>query len=58
MSPVFAGILRHVLTAVGGGLVASGTVSSSELEAVIGALITIAGVIASIVAKQAPKPQP
>lgn len=37
-------VVRHLLTACGGGLVANGTVSNDELQQVIGALATLIGV--------------
>lgn len=49
---VLNGILRHVLTAGGGALVTRGVVTSGELEMVVGAIITIAGVIWSAMAKK------
>lgn len=48
------GIVRHVLTALGGALATNGTVTSSELEAGIGAVITLAGLAWSIAAKKKP----
>lgn len=49
---VLNGILRHVLTAGGGALVTRGVVTSGELEMVVGAIITIAGVVWSAMAKK------
>jgi len=49
---VLNGILRHVLTAGGGALVTRGVVTSGELEMVVGAIITLAGVIWSAMAKK------
>ena len=49
---VLNGILRHVLTAGGGALVTRGVVTSGELEMVVGAIINIAGVIWSAMAKK------
>ena len=49
---VLNGILRHVLTAGGGALVTRGVVTSGELEMVVGAIITIAGVIWAAMAKK------
>jgi len=47
------GIVRHVLTFGGGFLVTSGSASSSEIEQGIGAVVTIIGVVWSILAKRA-----
>ena len=49
---VLNGFLRHVLTAGGGALVTRGVVTSGELEMVVGAIITLAGVIWSAMAKK------
>ena len=49
---VLNGILRHVLTAGGGALVTLAVVTSGELQIVVGAIITIAGVIWSAMAKK------
>ena len=46
------GVLRHLLTFGGGYLVSGGVVSSTELEAGIGALISLAGVAWSIYEKR------
>ena len=49
---VLNGIVRHVLTAVGGALVTKWVMGETELEMAIGAGITIAGVIWSALAKK------
>jgi hypothetical protein len=41
------GVLRHTLTAIGGVLVALGYIEESALEALIGAVLTIYGVVLS-----------
>jgi hypothetical protein len=46
------GIVRHVLTFVGGILVFQGVIEESILNEVIGAAISLAGVIWSIFAKK------
>jgi hypothetical protein len=48
----FLGVLRHVLTFGGGYLTSSGVVSASDLEAAIGAIVTLIGVAWSIYEKQ------
>ena len=49
---VLNGVVRHLLTAGGGALVTTGVVSDGQLELVIGAIITLAGVIWSALAKK------
>ena len=49
---VLNGIVRHILTAAGGALVTKGMLGETELEMVVGAVITIAGVLWSAVAKK------
>ena len=49
---VLNGLLRHILTAAGGALVARGSLTESELDLAVGAIITLAGVIWSAIAKR------
>lgn len=49
---VLNGIVRHILTAAGGALVAKGMIGEGELELVVGAIITLAGVVWSAIAKK------
>jgi len=49
---VLNGIVRHVLTAAGGALVTKGVIGEGQLEMAIGAIIAIAGVIWSALAKK------
>ena len=42
---VFNGIVRHILTAAGGALVARDSLAESELELAVCAIITLTGVI-------------
>lgn len=49
---MIAGIVRHGLTTLGGGLVAAGWFSTSELELGVGAVATLIGLGWSIVSKQ------
>ncbi len=44
-------IVRHALTTIGGAAVAQGTLSGSDLDVVIGAIGSIAGVVWSIIEK-------
>lgn len=46
-----AAIVRHVITTAGGGLVASGTISGSDLELLGGGAAVLVGVIWSLVQK-------
>jgi hypothetical protein len=48
---VLDGLLRHILTAAGGAWVARGSLAESELDQAVGAIITLAGVIWSAIAK-------
>ena len=52
---VLNGILRHILTAAGGALVTRGAIAESELELTVGAIITLAGIIWSALAKRKAK---
>ena len=52
MKDAIFGIVRHVLTTLGGGLVASGALSGDDLNAAIGAVLTLGGVIWSVINKR------
>ena len=52
MQAAIAGVIRHVLTTLGGGLIANGVISSDELSQAIGAIITLVGTAWSIISKQ------
>ena len=52
MREAVMGILRHGLTTLGGAVVGSGYLSGSELEAAIGAILTLVGVIWSVIQKR------
>lgn len=52
MNEALAGLIRHALTTVGGVLVAKGYLDSGTVEAVAGAVVTILGVVWSLVAKR------
>jgi hypothetical protein len=49
---ILMGVLRHVITTAGGALAANGYVSGEQNTELTGALITIVGVVASILAKR------
>lgn len=50
---ILLSILRHLLTAGGGAVVTSGTLSGAEVEQGIGALLTLAGLVWSVIEKRA-----
>ena len=52
LTPAILGVVRHVLTLGGGYLVARGTIDSSSADTLVGAGVSIAGVIWSIVDKR------
>jgi hypothetical protein len=52
MNDVIAGIIRHVLTAAGGALVAGGYLTSDEWATIAGALAVLVGVVWSVIAKR------
>ena len=52
MQTVIAGLVRHALTALGGGLVASGALSGDEMNQAIGAITTLVGIAWSVFAKR------
>lgn len=52
MQDTVLGIVRHALTTAGGGLVTKGLITASVLDQGIGALITLAGIIWSVVSKK------
>jgi hypothetical protein len=51
-SEVLGGIVRHILTALGGILVTKGYVEAGQVELIVGAVATLAGVAWSIFAKK------
>jgi hypothetical protein len=48
------GLVRHALTAIGGIVIAKGLASDGNVQEIIGALMTLAGVIWSIKSKKTP----
>ncbi len=48
-------IARHVLTTIGGGLVASGAIDSGQLETGIGAIMVLGGIAWSVWQKRGAK---
>jgi|TARA_R100001244_G_scaffold928_2_gene1631 hypothetical protein len=49
---VLNGLVRHILTAGGGYLVAKGMIDEGGMETVVGAIIALAGVVWSALAKK------
>lgn len=54
INPQIDGLVRHILTAGAGFLVGSGYIPASSVEGVVTAVLTLATVIWSIVAKKQP----
>ena len=52
MNEQLSGIVRHVLTAAGGALVAKGYADEATVQALVGGLIALIGVIWSVVSKK------
>ncbi len=52
LKPAILALIRQVLTVVGTALVAKGYVQATDVEAVIGALLTIGSVIWSVADKR------
>jgi len=52
MKDILLGLARHILTAGGGFLVAKGTIDAAGAEQLVGGLIAILGVVASIIDKK------
>lgn len=53
LKPAILALLRQILTVAGTALVAKGYVEASQVEPVIGALMTIGSVVWSVVDKRA-----
>jgi hypothetical protein len=53
MNAVIMVLVRHGLTTLGGGLMASGAVSPTDWDAVVGAVVTLVGLAMSIAEKKA-----
>ena len=52
MSEKLSGLVRHVLTFLGGFLITKGVIDEATLQEVIGAIITISGFIWSFTSKK------
>lgn len=49
---IILGIVRHVLTALGGVLVTKGFADAAGLESAVGALVTLTGFVWSVISKR------
>lgn len=50
------GLVRHVLTFAGGYLTTQGLATTDEVQGGIGAIVTLAGIVWSVIAKKNAKP--
>ena len=51
---ILLGLVRHLLTALGGVLVAKGTVDQSTVETITGSVVAVAGALWSVFSKKKP----
>lgn len=49
---VVLGVVRHILTAVGGALASQGVLSADDTNALVGGIVALVGVVWSIVSKK------
>lgn len=57
MTPTIASLVRHGLTAAGGFLIAKGLASAGQVDELAGAIVTLVGVVWSLVKnKNTPPP--
>lgn len=49
---IVMGVVRHLITALGGALVANGSINAEQNTELVGAVITVLGIVASVVAKK------
>jgi hypothetical protein len=52
MKETVLGVVRHILTAIGGGLIATGNVTEGDWQAIVGGVIAAIGVVWSILQKR------
>ncbi len=52
MKDTILGVVRHTLTGAGGSLIAKGVLTTNTLDEAVGAVITLVGVIWSILSKK------
>jgi hypothetical protein len=55
MKDSILGIIRHVLTTGGGAIAAQGHLASDEVNLAVGAIVTIVGVVWSVIEKRKAK---
>jgi len=55
MKDAILGIVRHILTAGGGALVANGVVADGDVQTAIGAIVALVGVVLSVLEKRKAK---
>lgn len=55
MKEIFTSLLRHLLTSAGGALVGKGILAASVIDETVGALLTLVGVVWSVVEKKLKK---
>ena len=58
MTPTIASLIRHGLTAAGGFLIAKGLASADQVGEVAGAIVTLIGVVMSIIKNKNNPPSP
>lgn len=46
------GVIRHILTAVGGSVATSGVATASDIEVIVGGVVALVGVIWSVISKK------
>ena len=52
LKTMILGIVRHILTTAGGGIIANGWLSSDDYMSAAGALITLIGAVWSVIEKK------
>ena len=52
MQAAILGVIRHVLTAAGGALVANGALTGDEVNTAVGAISALVGVMWSVLSKR------
>lgn len=56
MQEVIKGLLRHLITTFGGGLIASGALSGDDVQQLVGALSTVLGIVLSVLSNRKKQP--
>lgn len=52
MNSKLLGAIRHILTGAGGALASYGVIGEGQIELIVGAVLTIAGFVASFLAPE------